>query len=504
MAASKHSESRQFGDFQTPPSLAADVCDVLVRRGIGAPLILEPTCGRGAFVKAAITAFPNAERILGVEINADYLNELKLDLGRQAATKVEVEQGDFFQTDWEAVLSSNEGHWLLLGNPPWVTNSELGSLNSNNLPTKTNFQGHRGFDAITGKANFDISEWMLLEQMAWLKKRSGWIAMLVKTSVARKVLKQAWKRHEPVGRAAMFKIDAKHHFGAAVDACLFVLPVNVGAISQDCDVYSTLHSDIPVSTIGFHDGVLVSNVLSYMKQRELIASNTEYIWRSGVKHDCSKVMELVASTDGQCVNGQGDTVSIENNYVFPMLKSSDVAKGKITSNRLMIVTQRKVGESTIAIETNSPETWRYLSMHSDALDKRGSVIYKDKPRFSVFGVGPYTYAPWKVAVSGFYKNVRFVKVGPVDDKPTVFDDTIYFLPCFSEEEADFVMSLVQSKPYQELMNSMIFPDEKRPVTAELLKRISLGQVAARLKLSSEYTKFTKVIYQTERERELAL
>ena len=128
--------------------------------------------------------------------------------------------------------------------------------------------------------------------------------------------------------------------------------------------------------------------------------------------------------------------------------------------------------------------------HSDQLDARGSVIYRGKPRFSVFGVGAYTYAPWKVAISGFYKSLNFMKVAPLGDKPVVMDDTIYFLPCQSEEEADFVMSLVQSEPYMELVGAMIFLDEKRPITADLLKRISLEKVAGALGLSDQYAAFT--------------
>ncbi len=52
------------------------------------------------------------------------------------------------------------------------------------------------------------------------------------------------------------------------------------------------------------------------------------------------------------------------------------------------------------------------------------------------------------------------------------------------------MSLVQSRLYTELVRSMIFLDEKRPVTADLLKRISLEKVASALGLASEYIVFT--------------
>lgn len=487
MNLQKERDIWQYGDFQTPKELAREVCLLLARRGVNPKAIVEPTCGKGAFLLAATEVFPQVTQFLGMEINDGYVTAARELLGASAS----VEQGDFFTIDWDAVLSRSSGPSLFLGNPPWVTNAELGLLKSINLPSKSNFQGHRGLDAITGKANFDISEWMLLNQLESLKKRSGWIAMLVKTSVARKVLRQAWRRKDPVGRAAIYKIDAMKHFGAAVDACLFLLPVGLGGVSEDCDVYSDIMAHVPASTLGYHDNILVADVPAYLCRRELIGQNFDYVWRSGVKHDCSKVMEISRSETGALQNGLGERVEIESLLLFPLLKSSDVANGRILTTRYMIVTQREIGEDTSGIKFNAPLTWQYLLDHTDQLDARGSVIYRGKPRFSIFGVGAYTYAPWKVAISGFYKSINFMKVGPIDNKPVVLDDTIYFLPCQSEREADFIISIVQSRPYLELMRSMIFNDEKRPITADLLKRLSIKKMAILLGLSDNYAAFNQ-------------
>lgn len=485
MKARKQRDVWQYGDFQTPGDLAFEVCKAIAQLAIRPRAVLEPTCGRGAFLSAAGKCFPGLHILRGVEINPQYAAEAR------AIPNAQVEQGDFFATDWPRVLSSHDGPWLILGNPPWVTNSELGSLGSANVPSKSNFQGHKGLDAITGKANFDISEWMLLQQIDWLSERSGWIAMLVKTSVARKVLRQAWKAGKPVGRSSIFPIDAMRSFGAAVDACLFVLPVNMGAASQDCDVYASLTARSPEGVIGFHDGMLIADVQTYAAHRDLLGANKSYVWRSGVKHDCSGVMELSKGPDGKLANGEQTRLDLEDSYLFPMLKSSDVAKGRERSERFMLVTQREIGADTSTIRTHAPKTWSYLHANAGRLDRRGSVIYKNKPRFSVFGVGRYTFAPWKVAISGFYDQLRFLKVGPVGNKPVVFDDTIYFLPCECEEEADFVSGLVQSSPYQALLRAMMFPGEKRPITADLLKRISLERVARDLGLDHEYRRFAK-------------
>lgn len=133
MAGKKERNVWQFGDFQTPLSLARAVCAVLTRRGISPDAVVEPTCGQGAFLEAAVAHFPAARHVLGLEINAAYVQEARIRLGRAAR----VDQGDFFTLDWDAVLSGDPGPWLVLGNPPWVTNAELGLLQSQSAREKS-------------------------------------------------------------------------------------------------------------------------------------------------------------------------------------------------------------------------------------------------------------------------------------------------------------------------------------------------------------------------------
>ena len=492
MAKRKNASAWEYGDFQTPPELAQKVCALLAGRGMAPGAVVEPTCGRGAFLEAAIMHFPDARHRLGVEINPAYAQEAQRRVGASA----QIELGDFFALDWDARLTKDPGPWLVLGNPPWVTNADLGALKSANLPVKSNFQGHAGLDALTGKANFDISESMLLRGVEWLRNRSGWIAMLVKTSVARKLLRQVWRQAEPVGKAAIHRIDAQLHFGAAVDACLFILPVSVdGPRAQECDVFADLCATEPQSTIGFRNGILLSDLDAYLRHQDIIAKENRYVWRSGVKHDCSKVMELSRNDAGALINGLGEKVDIEPDIVFPLLKSSHVSKGRNRANRFIIVTQRRIGDETKHLEGMVPETWKYLIEHADKLDARGSIIYRGKPRFSMFGIGPYTFAPWKVAISGFYKPPSFMKIGPMDGRPVMVDDTVYFLPCRSEREADFIVELVRSDPFTEVLAAMVFNDEKRPITAELLKRVSLEKIADHLGLADDYASFTKQPHQ---------
>lgn len=165
---------------------------------------------------------------------------------------------DFFGEDWKVNLARSRGSKVfVLGNPPWVTNSELGQLGSQNLPEKKNFAGLRGFDARTGKSNFDIAEWMLMRLVEALPTE-GVIAVLCKTMTARKVLRHFWKTDGGREGTRLFLIDAKAEFDVSVDACLFVI---TGKLTSDrtAEVYHDLDLSTVASKFGFVGGDLVSD-----------------------------------------------------------------------------------------------------------------------------------------------------------------------------------------------------------------------------------------------------
>lgn len=493
MAITKEAKTWEFGDFQTPIELARQAVKYLQEQDpdFKPKTIIEPTCGVGSFLLAAADAYPDAEKVVGLEIEAAYLESVRTEVeSRPDAERFELQEVDFFKTNWASFLATLPEPFLILGNPPWVTSADIGRLKGSNLPEKSNFQKYTGFEAVTGKSNFDISEWMLIQNLKWISEHSGCLAMLCKTSVARKILRHAWKEGVSTTGSRMVQIDAMKHFGASVDACFFSLKTNGEQTSTDCSFFDSFDTGEPSNIFGYHEGMMLSQVQEFYDNKKIIGKDRHYTWRSGVKHDSSKVMEL-RKFDGILKNGHGNQVDIEDLYVFPLLKSSDLGNGRVKEARLkMIVTQRKIGQPTDDIHEKAPLTWKYLEKHSEALGNRKSSIYRNKPRFSIFGVGDYTFTDWKVAISGFYKRLNFQVVGPIDGKPTVFDDTVYCLSARTKKEAIFLADLLNSEPCKAFLSSMVFWSEKRPITVELLKRVDLEKLASLLGRDDEYKYFT--------------
>jgi hypothetical protein len=473
----KSRQTAEYGDFQTPEALARRVCALLSRQGLRPASLVEPTCGLGSLLFAGLDQFPGIDQALGADVNPSHIRHAEvIRTTRADGNKTRLNVADFFETDWAPVLASLPEPVLILGNLPWVTNSHLATIGSANVPTKSNFQNRKGLDAVTGKANFDVSEWMLARLIEGLQGRHGALAMLCKSAVARKALLHAWQHHFAISSATIHRIDAVADFGAAVDAALLTIVFGGKAAQPQAEVYGRLDSEESEAVIGCEDGILLADLLAYRKWKHLRGKEAMK-WRSGVKHDCAKVMELVRE-GARYRNGLGELVELEDAFLFPLLKSSHLANGSLTNqNRWMLVPQTSIGEETAPIELAAPHTWKYLCDHATLLGKRASSIYRDRPAFSIFGVGDYTFAPWKVAISGFYKRLNFVAIGSPCGKPTVLDDTSYFLPCETQDQAEFLVEMLSCQAAQEFYRAFVFWDSKRPITAELLRRLDLRRLS---------------------------
>jgi hypothetical protein len=451
----------EFGDFQTPSALAEECCTLLRKRGTEA---------------AAIKSFSTAKWGIGLEINPLYAESARSKI--KNGQNFTVFCRSFFDFDWKDLLGALPDPLLVIGNPPWVTNSLLGDLKSGNIPFKENFDEMSGLDALTGKSNFDISEWMLISICDWLNGRKGTLAMLCKAAVARKLFQRIARARQQVRSCGIYFADAPKHFGASVEACFLVIEFEPGTTCNRAAVYESMVASTPSRTLAYEGDLLVGDADAYERVKHL-SGVCGYRWRSGLKHDCAAVMEIYQEGGGYR-NGLGETFDLEDTFLYPILKSSEVASGACIPSRQVLVTQQTVGEPTDQIRSLAPKTWDYLQAHSKLLGDRQSRIYKGKPEFSIFGIGPYSFSPWKIAISGLYKKLVFSLVAPSRGKSIMLDDTVYFLSFSTKTEAESVLTLLASDLAREFLNTQIFWDAKRPITLDILSRLNIDRLAADL------------------------
>jgi hypothetical protein len=497
---------RDLGDFQTPPGLVREILAYLGPIGRRWPRVLEPGCGRGHFIAGLLAVSDPPAEIQGIEIQGGHARAARAvsRVGGTPGVRVKVAHRDLFDIDLSRDLRwRGHGPLLVIGNPPWVTNSELGSMENSTRPPRRNIKGLRGLEAVTGSSNFDVTEAIWLKLAFELAQERPTIALLCKTSVARTVLQFAHKAGLAIEMASIHRIDAPRWFGASVDACLFcvtlgaktdsgprvqVTPGHAGAITSRTSepagpgslripVYADLGQSKPEALMGFAGGWLIADLPSY--QDWAIADGVcPMEWRQGMKHDAAAVMELSRDrAHGWWCNRHGEVVDVEPDFIYPLVKGTDLTRPvEGRTDRAILVTQEHLGADTASIADRAPRLWAYLQAHAASFSRRKSSIYRGRPPFSLFGIGPYSFAAYKVAISGMLKRPLFRALGPIDGRPTMLDDTCYFLPCATAEEGAIVAALCNDPLVLGLMSAITFRDAKRPITKKLLQRIDLSAV----------------------------
>ena len=473
-------DRREYGDFQTNKDLAFHAAQYSFKKYEDIEFVLEPTCGKGNFILSCISQFKKLKKIVGVEIYKPYVWKTKFGilthyLTNPSNTKPEIDivHGNAFEFDYsELATSTKHLNTLVIGNPPWVTNSELGSIDSRNLPNKSNFKKHSGLDAMTGKGNFDIGEYISYTMLKCFEKHNGLFVFLIKNSVVKNLIHDQKRNRFSISKPEKLNIDSKQEFSVSVNACLFLTHLNSEPdfTCKEFDFYTREY----ITTFGWYNDKFVNCIDDYDKS-SFVDGKSVFTWRSGVKHDCSKIMEL-EQVNSHFINGLGEEVELEKELVYGLLKSSDLKEDKTDDFRKQtIITQSKIGQDTHYIKEKFPLTHNYLNTHRRFFEKRKSSIYKDKPDFSIFGIGAYSFTEYKVAISGLYKSTHFTLVFPKNTKPIMLDDTCYFIGFKKLKMAEIAHFLLNTDFVQMFLKSIIFSDSKRSINKDILMRIDFAK-----------------------------
>jgi hypothetical protein len=477
----------EYGDFQTNAILANKIALHLSSKSISPEIVIEPTCGKGNFIIATLRNFKNIKNIFGVEIYKPYVWETKFSIidffianPENNKPEISIVHCNVFDFDFKQIAKRySTKDILIIGNPPWVTNSKLGSLNSTNLPKKTNFKNHSGLDAMTGKGNFDIAEFITITMIETFQNMNGHLLLLVKNSVIKNIIFDQYKNQYKIASIEKQCIDSKKEFKVSVEAALFYCQLNSNP-TFDCEEFNFYDNKNSYLKFGWLADKFVSNIDTYIHtyiHTKEIDNVCPFVWRQGIKHDCSSVMEL-NRVNGHYINGLNKEIELEEGLVYGILKSSDLKNTVISQTRkFTIVTQKKVGQETNYIKDQYPRTYQYLTQHQANFDSRKSSIYNNKPLFSIFGIGDYSFRPFKVAISGLYKTFHFTLILPQDNKPVMLDDTCYLIGFDKIEFAVYALLLLNSNTAMQFLQSVTFADAKRTFTKDVLMRIDLLELA---------------------------
>ncbi len=156
------------------------------------------------------------------------------------------------------------------------------------------------------------------------------------------------------------------------------------------------------------------------------------------------------------------SAAVEEELVYPGLRGKDVGRWVARSEIHMIVTH-KPGMRLKAVpeaemQRGYPKTWHYLKGFEPILRRSGIYrrFFKESdPFYSVFNIGDYTFAPFKVVWREVANDLDCAVVGPVSRKPVIPDHTLTMLDASSGAEAHYICALLNSAPSRLAVRSYI-------------------------------------------------
>lgn len=509
-----------FGEYYTPRGIA----DLAVETAGAASSYLDPGCGSGVFLSACLDRVREdcsdcdpaavvehaAESVVGFDTNpvavltskVSYL--LALGDALHAVDQVEL---PVFCTDALGLARTEPLSYrgrpfeptvdALVGNPPWLTWDRLdegikGALRERDVE-RLGLLPHGGAASRLGHSNDDLSVpfvWICLDRY------------LADDGVASVVLKRDLLTG-PAG--AVFRGLSVGERSLAVERIHDFAPLAPfgGQVGADAALY-TLRADadpsFPVETTRWHaDGE--ANFESLAAMRATLSRTTADLaplepedrrsaWlptdddraaigecvheiRHGVKDDAEAVFDI----------DRDHLDDLEHDRVYPYLKSRHIVKYGLFGHDLRLVPVDKAGEGDeSALLEQCPATYEYLDGHREQLADRGSSWLDGGPFYNVFGVGEYTWAPYKLVWCRLGFKPHFAVVSTVEDptlgeKLVVPGDHCMFVGFDEERAAHALCALLNSSVYQRTLRELA-GDGKASLSKSVVSELELPPVEA--------------------------
>jgi len=168
-------------------------------------------------------------------------------------------------------------------------------------------------------------------------------------------------------------------------------------------------------------------------------------------------------TEGAKIQVDEVTEPIEPDLLYPLLRGRDVRRWRAEPSALILMVQDPVKRHGIDekdLQTRYPRTYGYLKRFEPVLRERaafkryftrpgrGGQVTETGPFYSMFDVGDYTFAPWKVVWREQASTLTASVVGPHDGKAVVPDHKLMLVDCKIAEEAHFVCACLNSSVAQ--------------------------------------------------------
>lgn len=231
---------------------------------------------------------------------------------------------------------------------------------------------------------------------------------------------------------------------------------------------------LPVVAVPVETGKATSPWLTIPEEAlpgvQRILGQSDYVAHAGVYsgglNGCYWVKVLAKINDGNLLienlNNVGKIkveyvqTAIEPDLIYPLLRGRDISRWHAEPSTYIILAQ----DPTTRTGIPEPEmkrrklhkTLAYFKRFEPQLRKRASSsirkLMKDGAFYSMFAVGTYTLAPWKVVWGDMGSEIQVAVIAGKGDKPICPEHHAMFVSLQSSTEAHYICSALMSSPAQ--------------------------------------------------------
>jgi methylase of polypeptide subunit release factors len=152
--------------------------------------------------------------------------------------------------------------------------------------------------------------------------------------------------------------------------------------------------------------------------------------------------------------------AIEPDLLYPLLRGRDVKRWRAEPSAWIIMVQdpiKRRGIDENLMKDKYPKIYLYLKKFEETLRERaafkrfftrknGNQITETGPFYSMFDVGDYTFAPYKVVWKYIASDFICSVVEPISGRPVVQNEKLMLVACENKEEAHYLCAMCNSSP----------------------------------------------------------
>ncbi|MCD6489633.1 MAG: hypothetical protein J7K20_02770 [Thermodesulfobacterium sp.] len=390
----------------------------------------------------------------------------------------------------------------IIGNPPWVNWEHLPDeyrQDTKPIWERYGLFPHGGMDTILGKGKKDISMLMSLTVMDKLLRQGGKLGFVITQSVFKTAgAGQGFRRFQipkPGKKTVPLKVlhvddmvSLRPFEGASNRTAVMILgkgkpttypvPYTVWRkIKSARFTYDSTLEEVTNATVRLNfvaEPVDPSDPTSSwltarpkaIKAIRKVLGNSDYEAHEGVNTGGANAVYWVDIlykrpdglvvvhniTKGAKVKVEEVTETIEPDLLYPLLKGRDVQRWKAQPSAWILMVQdpeKRQGYNEEWLQKNYPHTYGYLKRFEKVLRRRASrgvsdMLKKGASFYTMFAVGTYTFAPWKVVWPNIASMLNAAVVGSSEGKVIVPQHIVTLVACETEEEAHYICALINS------------------------------------------------------------